>query len=100
MERIIDLKEYVTNYLSERNLQTSEKVLDLIVEEFATVLDSIEAEEGIIVEPTNARYNELLEIAMVETYKNIDNIDFSIQTGDIYEDDYSEESTAEMQIRR
>lgn len=100
MERIIDLKEYVTNYLSERNLQTSEKVLDLIVEEFATVLDSVEAEEGIIVEQTNARYNELLEIAMVETYKNIDNIDYSVQTSDIYEDDYSEESTAEMPIRR
>ena len=50
MERIIDLKEYVTNYLRERNLQTSEKVLDLIVEEFATMLDSIEMEEGITIE--------------------------------------------------
>lgn len=100
MERIIDLKEYVTNYLRERNLQTSEKVLDLIVEEFATVLDSAEAEEGIVIEPTNPKYNELLEVAMVETYKNIDNIDFSVPMGDTIEDDYSEESTAEMPMRR
>ena len=100
MERVVEIREDILSFVKGDGMHFSNKVIDLMVDEFGARLENYEMSKNTYVERESKKYQRLLNEAVRNVCKRTKYINFKESIYDTIEDNYSEESTAEMKFRR
>lgn len=98
LDRVTELREDIKEFTKEGGMLFTDKVIDMMVDEFGERLESEEAERNTIVKRESATYKKLLVEAVKDVCERIKDVEFQEVRYDVVEDDYSEESNAEFRL--
>ena len=97
-ERAVELREEIKEFVKEDGMQFTEKVVDMMVDEFGERLESEETENNAPIARDSITYKRILAEAVEDVCVRIRDIEFKEVRYDSVEDDYSEESNAEFNL--
>ena len=95
---VIDLKESIIEYLEEKGIEYTDRLIDMAAIELSEKLDEYECENGKRLNIGETPYHSLLSSSVYTSLKRLKNVFFFIREFDVVEDDYSEQSDAEMHL--
>ncbi len=99
-DRIVEMREDIKEFVKEDGMQFTEKVIDMMLDEFGERLESEEARRNTIVKRESKTYRRILAQAVKNVCSRIKDVEFQETRYDVIEDDYSEESNAEFNLRK
>lgn len=97
-ERAAELREDIKEFTESSGMLFTDKVIDMMVDEFGERLESEETERNRFIKRESATYSRLLVEAVEDVCDRIKDIEFHEVRYDVVEDDYSEESNAEFRL--
>lgn len=97
MNNIIDMKENIIEYLNEKGIEYSERLIDMIAIELSSKIEDYEFEKNITLTSEDKPYHSLLSSAVYTSLKRLKGVHYRFAS-EAAEDDYSEESDAEMHL--
>ena len=95
---VIDLKESIIEYLVEKEIDYSERLVDMAAIELSEKLEEYECNNGKKLNIGETPYHSMLSQSVYTSLKRLKDIYFFTREYDVVEDDYSEQSDAEMHL--
>lgn len=95
---VIDLKESIIEYLEAKGIDYNERLVDMIAIELSEKIDEYEVKNDKKVNKGEKPYKSLLSNAVYTSLKRLKDVFFYNREYDVVEDDYSEQSDAEMHL--
>lgn len=100
IERVVELREDLKKFIAEDDMHFTDKVIDMMVDEFGERIDNYEARRNTTLGRETKTYRKLLAQAVRNVCERIKDVEFQEVRYDVIEDDYSEESNAEFNLIR
>jgi hypothetical protein len=95
---VIDLKESVIEYLEAKGIDYNERLVDMIAIELSEKLEEYECNNGKKLNIGETPYYSMLSQSVYMSLKRLKDVYFYNREYDVVEDDYSEQSDAEMHL--
>ena len=99
LDRVLDLREDVIKHLNEEGVIYSDKIVDMIVDEFGENIEDYERKNNYTVGRTSKTYEKLLLRAVREVFKENRNVIFGGENGYVrINSRYSEFNTSKVRV--
>ena len=97
MNNNIDMKESIIEYLNKKEIEYSDRLLDMVAIELSSKIEDYEYEKNITLTSEDKPYHSLLSSAVYTSLRRLKGVHYNFAF-ESAEDDYSEESDAEMHL--